>query len=1066
MKIMSIMKKISTPLFLAFTLFFVAFSCSKSYANRAAAAEIAYKWISDSTYQITYTLYRDCASATAEPASVKVCYYNTCNTDNGNSTLTKQLPLSGNGLPVQYACSGTGLTTCTGGTVRGYRKWVYEGTATLSSKCDSWRFVVSLDARNAGITNYTVPGTNPNLYSQATLNNVDAPKSSSPTFALDPIQYMCAGIPQNYSYSGTDADGDVLTYSIIDPSSDASNQTTCKTPATPTSYAFALGPLGGSSLATNPFATGGTFNLLASGTMSFTPTAALAQQPIMTMLITKRRGAKVVGSVTRDMQFVVSNTCTPDNVTFVVEPVPVSTAIFADPLGGPNYIVCPNVPFKVCFRISSTDPLVTISNVTDNSLAISSTTMMGVPYTGVGTNVVSNCMDWTPTEANEGLNYLIIRSQICKPGLPIKYRVDSIPIYVTLTADIVATDTMVCFGELTNVCGLPNFAAFPGMPAINYDWGIANPATGTVTGTLGITSPSGSRCTDVGLSTTSWIKLTTDLPAYCRRIDFPFLSTNEDMIKIVVVDPKINAGPDTIVCIWDSLRMSANLLNPQSELTYKYRWSPGTYMSDSTVQNPILKFPLGTDFANIPDSLVYSLTVTPYPDTTCVKTDDITVHFIKGYYIITGDSLSDITGLGHMKRQKGVSDTAICVGQSFALLGQSDEPNLYHLDYTWVPAAGVSTPNNFTPGVTTITPPGAGTFTYSVVGSRAGCRDSVKKVNVLVEAFPVVNVGDDKSICFGDTIQMAADITPSPDVFTGYKYSWSPGGALSRADTFITYFTGYLTTRLTLTVTTPAGCVGKDSVDYTVSPRQYLTKSADTIICPGDIANLSVAGDALLKSVTWKPLTDIDSIHALNVKVNPYFTTDYIVTAIDSNQCIDSAVIRVAVLPRAVMHLPDSVTIYPGDVYQIQPQGNALYYTWFPPSGLDFTNVANPKASPLLNTNYVVTASTDAGCMVKDSIYIFVAPDSYIDVPNAFVPGRSGENTIFKPVHLGDATLKSFAVYNRWGVKLFETTDINKGWDGSYSGQPQPMGVYVYVLEAVTAKGRIINKNGNVTLIR
>jgi gliding motility-associated-like protein len=108
---------------------------------------------------------------------------------------------------------------------------------------------------------------------------------------------------------------------------------------------------------------------------------------------------------------------------------------------------------------------------------------------------------------------------------------------------------------------------------------------------------------------------------------------------------------------------------------------------------------------------------------------------------------------------------------------------------------------------------------------------------------------------------------------------------------------------------------------------------------------------------------------------------------------------------------------------------------------------------------------TEAGCMATDSINVVVMPDSRIDIPNAFAPGR-GPNGKLKVLHLGDATLKTFAVYNRWGTKVFETSDINEGWDGTYQNEPQPMGVYIYSIEAKSAKGVPFSKNGNTTLIR
>jgi gliding motility-associated-like protein len=66
----------------------------------------------------------------------------------------------------------------------------------------------------------------------------------------------------------------------------------------------------------------------------------------------------------------------------------------------------------------------------------------------------------------------------------------------------------------------------------------------------------------------------------------------------------------------------------------------------------------------------------------------------------------------------------------------------------------------------------------------------------------------------------------------------------------------------------------------------------------------------------------------------------------------------------------------------------------------------------------------------------------------------------------GVVKLNDFIIFDRWGNKVFETTDINAGWDGTLNSTPQPEGVYVYQIDAVTANGNSIRKVGNVTLIR
>jgi gliding motility-associated-like protein len=163
--------------------------------------------------------------------------------------------------------------------------------------------------------------------------------------------------------------------------------------------------------------------------------------------------------------------------------------------------------------------------------------------------------------------------------------------------------------------------------------------------------------------------------------------------------------------------------------------------------------------------------------------------------------------------------------------------------------------------------------------------------------------------------------------------------------------------------------------------------------------------------------------------------------------------------------MPDTVTIYPGESYQMDPGGNCLYYTWFPPLGLSNADVSNPRVTPAVNTRYIVQGRTEAGCSVTDSIDILVMNDSYLNLPNAFTPGNR-TNGRLQIVRRGVAELKHFAVYNRWGTKVFETSDINEGWDGTFNGEMQPMGVYIYTIEAITPSGQTFTKQGNVTLIR
>ncbi|MCB9192540.1 MAG: gliding motility-associated C-terminal domain-containing protein [Flavobacteriales bacterium] len=86
-------------------------------------------------------------------------------------------------------------------------------------------------------------------------------------------------------------------------------------------------------------------------------------------------------------------------------------------------------------------------------------------------------------------------------------------------------------------------------------------------------------------------------------------------------------------------------------------------------------------------------------------------------------------------------------------------------------------------------------------------------------------------------------------------------------------------------------------------------------------------------------------------------------------------------------------------------------------------------------------------------------------MPNAFMP--EGVNNVFKPVTVYvDASSYLFQVYNRWGGKVFETTDPDKGWNGENGGKKEPQGAYVYFVQFVSSKGETYSKSGSVTLIR
>lgn len=93
--------------------------------------------------------------------------------------------------------------------------------------------------------------------------------------------------------------------------------------------------------------------------------------------------------------------------------------------------------------------------------------------------------------------------------------------------------------------------------------------------------------------------------------------------------------------------------------------------------------------------------------------------------------------------------------------------------------------------------------------------------------------------------------------------------------------------------------------------------------------------------------------------------------------------------------------------------------------------------------------------------------DPLIFIPNAFTPG--GLNPIFKPViSLADPNDYEFTVLNRWGQIVFQTRDMNQGWNGEVpiSGQIGETAVYLYVLKVKDGNGQEVTRRGFVTLLK
>jgi gliding motility-associated-like protein len=168
----------------------------------------------------------------------------------------------------------------------------------------------------------------------------------------------------------------------------------------------------------------------------------------------------------------------------------------------------------------------------------------------------------------------------------------------------------------------------------------------------------------------------------------------------------------------------------------------------------------------------------------------------------------------------------------------------------------------------------------------------------------------------------------------------------------------------------------------------------------------------------------------------------------------------------------NDTTICPDVAFVLEATASAGNIHWSPPTGLSATTVVAPTFSWNESVEYLVSLTDTFGCVAYDTLRITVdVCESYIQVPQAFSPNADGVNDHFT---LFEKNISQYEIriYNRWGELVYnsrdlsELNDLSKGWDGTYKGQPQNTGTFVYYLTATDIAGKKFEKKGNLTLIR
>jgi len=366
--------------------------------------------------------------------------------------------------------------------------------------------------------------------------------------------------------------------------------------------------------------------------------------------------------------------------------------------------------------------------------------------------------------------------------------------------------------------------------------------------------------------------------------------------------------------------------------------------------------------------------------------------------------------------------------------------------YTWLGAVAGET-------TASITVSAAGLYNRQVTNSVTGCVASSQHV-VTVNALPELNV-EDQTVC--DGVAMTLSDTYSA---TGYNYIWNPGT--------ITTATVNPTSTQDYTITKYDDITGCSSPTVTASavfvaiPNANITPDTVTV-CQDMQANLFVDHDA--SSLLWSTGETTDYITTL-------FEGEYSVIA-SNGGCPATDTVYVQLVQYPVSTIDHSLAIEP---ICFEEQELATVLTGNTDQSLNYLWSTGDVANTIEVTEegtYSVAISRDAApgevCEITDQIFLRDFCPYTFYIPNAFTPNDAGPNEIFYAygTHIVEFEI---TVYDRWGLKVFESNNINIGWNGRYMGKTVQNDVYVwkvkYTVDAYDGSTQENSRVGHVTVIK
>ncbi len=362
----------------------------------------------------------------------------------------------------------------------------------------------------------------------------------------------------------------------------------------------------------------------------------------------------------------------------------------------------------------------------------------------------------------------------------------------------------------------------------------------------------------------------------------------------------------------------------------------------------------------------------------------------------------------------------LCKGESTTLTGNSGMGS-----YSWWPTGETSSS-------ITVNSPGSYVLSITDTNDCPAISDTIEIIEF--EVISEIFNSDDSVLCYGDSITLEAPL--------GFvEYEWLPGNEQSQS--IVIDSSGSFTLHLTDT----NGCKGQSDAYQVFMPDTVVNINVDgnLLICEGDSTILtSIELDK--QTYTWLPTNFSGSSYTV------FESGFYHLTTIDSFGCYAASDTVELIVERNDLVSPtstDTVTCAHEliTLFANAPLGEITWHTSINGQQVEEGD-SYTIPDPLESTTYYVKASRSVCSSDYIPVLLNVKDCDNLSAPNVFTPNGDGVNDRLK-FYIEEATCYKLTVYNRWGMKLYESEQMDEGWDGTNqnNGKQVVNGTYYYIVE-------------------